>query len=182
MTQPRQGEVWWAEVEDKRRPVLIITRSDAIPVLSRLIVAPLTRTVRGIPTEIRLGPEEGLATECAAAFDNAQPINRHLLTERLTALGRCDGWRSVPLSPLSPIAETELRRAPLCGAEVGEPPGLRLRLQLAVSATAGCWSSRLASRIPVVIAPSAVAIAWSRLAKRPPLNATSAGTPWVRCP
>ena len=87
MTQPRQGEVWWAEVEDKRRPVLVITRSDAIPVLSRLIVAPLTRTVRGIPTEIRLGPEEGLAAECAASFDNAQPINRRLLTERLTALG-----------------------------------------------------------------------------------------------
>jgi len=84
---PRQGEVWWAEAEDKRRPVLVITRSDAITVLSRIVVAPVTRTVRRIPTEIRFGPDDGLPTECAASFDNLQPINRHLLTERLGALG-----------------------------------------------------------------------------------------------
>ena len=86
MTRPRQGEIWWAEAEDKRRPVLAITRSDAIPVLARVIVAPVTRTVRGIPTEIGLGPDDGLPTECAASFDNVQPINRHLLTERIAAL------------------------------------------------------------------------------------------------
>jgi len=85
VTGPRQGEVWWAEAEDKRRPVLVVTRSDAIPVLARLVVAPVTRTVRGIPTEIPLGPDDGLATECAASFDNVQPINRHLLTERVAA-------------------------------------------------------------------------------------------------
>jgi mRNA interferase MazF len=86
VTPPRQGEVWWAEAEDKRRPVLVVTRSDAIPVLARLIVAPVTRTVRSIPTEIAFGPDDGLPTECAASFDNVQPINRHLLTERVTAL------------------------------------------------------------------------------------------------
>lgn len=86
MSGPRQGEVWWAEAEDKRRPVLVITRSDAIPVLRRLVVAPVTRTVRGIPTEIALGGEEGLPVDCAASFDNLQPINRHLLTERVGAL------------------------------------------------------------------------------------------------
>jgi mRNA interferase MazF len=82
----RQGDIWWAEAEDKRRPVLIITRSDAIAVLARIVVAPLTRTVRGIPTEIRLGSEDGLTTECAASFDNLQPINRSLLTERVATL------------------------------------------------------------------------------------------------
>lgn len=86
MSEPRQGEIWWAQAEDKRRPVLVITRSEAIPVLDRLVVAPVTRTVRGIPTEIELAPEDGLPTECAASFDNVQPINRHLLTERLTVL------------------------------------------------------------------------------------------------
>lgn len=86
MTVPRQGEVWWARAEDKRRPVLVVTRSDAIPVLDRIVVAPMTRTVRGIPTEIRFGPDDGLPTECAASFDNLQPINRHLLTERLGTL------------------------------------------------------------------------------------------------
>lgn len=86
VTVPAQGDVWWAEAEDKRRPVLVVTRSDAVGVLHRIVVAPLTRTVRGIPTEIPFGPEDGLATECAASFDNLQPINRHLLTERLTTL------------------------------------------------------------------------------------------------
>lgn len=83
MSEPRQGDVWWAEAEDKRRPVLIVTRTDAIPVLHRLVIAPVTRTVREIPTEVALGPEDGLPTECAASFDNLQPISRQLLTERL---------------------------------------------------------------------------------------------------
>ena len=82
MSDPRQGEVWWAEAEDKRRPVLVVTRSEAIPVLSRLVVAPVTRTVRGIPTEVAVGPDEGLPVEAAASFDNLQPVNRHMLTER----------------------------------------------------------------------------------------------------
>lgn len=86
MKVPRQGEVWWAEAEDKRRPVLVITRSDAVQVLNRLSIAPVTRTVRGIPTEIGLGPEQGLPDECVASLDNIQPISRHLLTDRVGAL------------------------------------------------------------------------------------------------
>lgn len=39
MIDPRQGEVWWAEAEDKRRPVLIVTRTEAVPVLTWLLVA-----------------------------------------------------------------------------------------------------------------------------------------------
>jgi mRNA interferase MazF len=86
VSQPRQGEVWWAEAEDKRRPVLVVTRNEAISVLSRFIVAPVTRTVRAIPTEVALGAEEGLPVDCAASFDNLQPVNRHSLTERIGAL------------------------------------------------------------------------------------------------
>ena len=71
--------------EDKRRPVLVVTRSDAIPVLTP-VVAPITRTLRGIPTEISFGPDDGLPAECAASFDNVQPINRHLLTQRIATL------------------------------------------------------------------------------------------------
>jgi len=86
VSEPRQGEVWWAEAEGKRRPVLVVTRSEAIPVLRRLVIAPVTRTVRKIPTEIALGADEGLPVDCAASFDNLQPVNRHLLTERIGAL------------------------------------------------------------------------------------------------
>jgi mRNA interferase MazF len=83
---PAQGEVWWARADDKRRPVLIVTRSAAVPVLERILVAPVTRTVRGIPTEIPLGPPEGLPDECAASFDNLQPISRRFLDGRVGAL------------------------------------------------------------------------------------------------
>lgn len=79
---PTQGEIWWAEAKDKRRPVLIVTRSDAVPVLTWIIVAPVTRTIRHIPTEVRLSANHGLPDECVASFDNLQPIRRSFLTER----------------------------------------------------------------------------------------------------
>lgn len=84
---PAQGEIWWAEAEDKRRPVLVVTRSEAVSVLHRIIVVPVTRTVRGIPTEVMLGPAHGLADDCVASFDNLQPIRRSFLTERVGSLG-----------------------------------------------------------------------------------------------
>lgn len=83
---PAQGEVWWAEAQDKRRPVLVVTRSDAVPVLGWIIVAPVTRTVRRIPTEVMLGIEHGLPDECVASFDNLQPIRRSFLTQRVGEL------------------------------------------------------------------------------------------------
>jgi len=79
---PNQGEIWWAEAEDKRRPVLIVTRSDAVPVLNWIVVAPVTRTIRDIPTEVRLGEGHGLPEECVASFDNLQPIRRSFLAQR----------------------------------------------------------------------------------------------------
>ncbi len=87
MSTPVQGEVWWAETEHQRRPVLVVTRSDAVGVLTGIVVAPITRTVRAIPTEIRLGAEEGLTSECAATFDNLQRVRRSALTERAGGLG-----------------------------------------------------------------------------------------------
>lgn len=83
---PTQGDIWWAEAEDKRRPVLIVTRTEAIPVLTWIVVAPVTRTIRGIPTEIELGESQGLTVDCVASFDNLQPIRKSFLTERVGAL------------------------------------------------------------------------------------------------
>ena len=87
MSLPRQGEIWWAEAEDKRRPVLVVTRSEAVEVLAGIVVAPVTRTVRSIPTEIPLGEQHGLQEQCAASFDNLQRIARSALTARIGALG-----------------------------------------------------------------------------------------------
>jgi mRNA interferase MazF len=80
---PSQGEIWWAAAEDKRRPVLVVTRNEAIPVLTGILVAPVTRMVRNIPTEVLLGAQEGLPVECAASFDNLQRIRRTALVERI---------------------------------------------------------------------------------------------------
>ena len=87
MSVPRQGEIWWAEAEDKRRPVLVVTRDEALPVLAGIVVAPVTRTVRDVPTEVALGREEGLGVDCAASFDNLQRVRRTALTERVGDLG-----------------------------------------------------------------------------------------------
>ncbi|MFL6068567.1 MAG: type II toxin-antitoxin system PemK/MazF family toxin [Gaiellaceae bacterium] len=87
MSVPRQGEIWWAETEEKRRPVLVVTRTEAVQVLTGIVVAPVTRTVREIPTEIGLGQAEGLAADCVASFDNLQRIRRSALVERVGELG-----------------------------------------------------------------------------------------------
>jgi mRNA interferase MazF len=83
---PAQGDIWWAESERQRRPVLVVTRSEAIPVLNRILVAPVTRTIRGIPTEVGLGREDGLPEPSVASFDNLQPVPKSFLTSRLGAI------------------------------------------------------------------------------------------------
>lgn len=98
---PAQGDIWWAEAEDKRRPVLVVTRSEVIPVLNWIVVAPVTRTVRDIPTEIPVGPEQGLPVESAASFDNLQPVRRAFLTQRVGALAHPRGEICRALSALA---------------------------------------------------------------------------------
>ena len=65
---------------------MVVTRTEAIPVLTWLVVAPVTRTFRNIPTEVRLGVEHGLPAPCVASFDNLQPIRATYLTGRVGAL------------------------------------------------------------------------------------------------
>jgi mRNA interferase MazF len=84
---PVQGDVFWRETETDRRPVLVVTRSQAIPVLELLVVAPLTRTIRGIPTEVRLGRDDGLRYECVAKFDLLETVRRAHLTQFVGSLG-----------------------------------------------------------------------------------------------
>ena len=77
----------WAELEATSRPVLAVTGTEAVPVLTGIVVAPVTRTIRSIPAEIRLGAEEGLDTECVASFECVQRIRRAALTTKLGDLG-----------------------------------------------------------------------------------------------
>ncbi len=87
MSEPRRGEVWWAEIEDVgRRPFLVMTRTAAIPVLHSVLAAPVTRAVRNIPSELQLGPDDGMPAECAASFDNLRVVAKAYLTERQCTL------------------------------------------------------------------------------------------------
>lgn len=87
MSDPERGEVWWGEIADiGRRPFLVMTRTAAIPVLNSVLAAPVTRKVRGIPTELALGPEDGMPTDCAASMDNLRVVPKAQLVERLCVL------------------------------------------------------------------------------------------------
>ena len=87
MSGPRRGEVWWGEIEDVgRRPFLVMTRSAAIPVLHSVVAAPVTRTIRNIPTELVLGPDDGMPADCAASFDNLRVVPKAFLVDRQCAL------------------------------------------------------------------------------------------------
>ncbi|MEM9712614.1 MAG: type II toxin-antitoxin system PemK/MazF family toxin [Actinomycetota bacterium] len=85
---PRRGDVWWGEIEGiGRRPFLVMTRSAAIPVLSAVLAAPVTRTIRSIPSELPLGPDDGMPIDCAASFDNLRVVPKAYLVERICSLG-----------------------------------------------------------------------------------------------
>jgi len=83
----RQGDIWWLESETERRPVLVVTRSAALPFLQRVVVAPVTRTIRGIRSEILLDEAEGLPQPCVASFDNLTTVATSNLTQYVGTLG-----------------------------------------------------------------------------------------------
>jgi len=98
VSEAARGEIWWGEAPDaKGRPYLVLTRDEAIPVLRTIVVAPVTRTVREIPSEIPLGQREGLPTECVASLDAVLTFPKSMLVRRMGEL-------------------TPSRRPELCGA------------------------------------------------------------------
>ena len=78
--------MWWAESPSARRPVCVLTRSAAVPVLNAVVVAPATRSVRPIPTHVFLDVSDGMPEECALSLDNLTAVPKRLLTSRITAL------------------------------------------------------------------------------------------------
>ncbi len=83
-----QGDVCWYtfKTPDKRRPVLILTRDSAIAVLNSVTVAPISSTIRNIPTEVVLTEDDGLPEICAANFDNLQTVPKHNIGDRIVRL------------------------------------------------------------------------------------------------
>lgn len=82
------GDVRWYtfKAPDKRRPVLILTRNSAIAVLNSVTIAPITSTIRSIPTEVVLTEVDGMPNTCAANMDNIQTVPKSNIGELLVRL------------------------------------------------------------------------------------------------
>ena len=78
-----RGEIWLYTFKppDKRRPVLVLTRPEVIGLLRTVMVAPITSTVRGAPSEVLLGIEEGLKGPSAANLDHVQTVEQRMLEQ-----------------------------------------------------------------------------------------------------
>ena len=95
-----RNEIYWADLGPPagRRPVCVITRDAAASVLTAITCAPITRTTRGIRSEVSIGPDEGLPETCVISCDN-------IITVPVVAL---DGE---PVGQLDEIKRSELDRA-----------------------------------------------------------------------
>jgi len=84
----RRGEVWWADLPLPvgRRPVLLLSRDEAYAVRNAVTVAEVTSTIRGIPVEVELGPDDGLPKKCVVNLDTIVTIRKDLLIERIAIL------------------------------------------------------------------------------------------------
>jgi mRNA interferase MazF len=105
-----RGEVWWYEHPDAgRRPFLILARDELLPLLNQVLAVPTTTRIRGIPTEVELGREDGMPRRCALALDSVTLIRSALCTDRVTTL--------------SPQRMSEVCRALAFSQRVVEPTG-----------------------------------------------------------
>ena len=91
-----RGEVWMYEFSrpDKERPVLVLTRDDAIPFLRTVMVAPIRSAIRGLPSEVVVGVVDGLKKDSAITLDHVQTVERSLLRRYVTTL-KADRMRAV---------------------------------------------------------------------------------------
>lgn len=74
----KRGEIRWYKFKapDKKRPVLILTRDSILEYLGEATVAPITTTVRDIPSEVFLSKQDGMVKECAINLDHIQTVSK----------------------------------------------------------------------------------------------------------
>jgi mRNA interferase MazF len=83
----RRGEIWFAATPGGDRPVLVLTRDPVAERIGSIVVAALTRTVRGVVSELELTPElDGVPTHCVVNFDNLHTLERDRLRRQVTTL------------------------------------------------------------------------------------------------
>jgi mRNA interferase MazF len=83
----QRGEIWFARTPGGDRPVLVLTRDPVADRIGSVVVAALTRTVRGLVSELELRPEEdGVPSACVANFDNLHTLRRDVFSRQVTTL------------------------------------------------------------------------------------------------
>ena len=84
-----RGDIWLYTFNppDKRRPVVVLTRPEVIEFLNTVMVAPVTSTVRGAPSEVAVGFDEGLKRESAVNLDHVQTVDKRRLKRFVGSLG-----------------------------------------------------------------------------------------------
>jgi mRNA interferase MazF len=82
----QRGEIWFAATPGGDRPVLVLTRDPVADRIGSLVVAALTRTVRGLVSELELTPEDGVPTSCVVNFDNLHTLPKNVFRRRVTML------------------------------------------------------------------------------------------------
>lgn len=87
--RPQRGEIWLYTFKspDKRRPVVILTRQSVLPLLQTAVVAPVTSNIRGLPSEVPVGVDEGLKHDSVVNLDWVQTVEQRLLTHYVGSLG-----------------------------------------------------------------------------------------------
>ena len=92
----KRGEIRWYTfaVPDKRRPVLILTRNEVINYLNEIIVVPITRTIRGLATEVVLTPDDGMPVISALNLDHIASAQRQRIGAKISTLPE-DRWIEV---------------------------------------------------------------------------------------
>ena len=82
----QRGEIWFTATPGGDRPVLVLTRDPVAARIGSVVVAALTRTRRGLVSELELTTADGVPTECVVNFDNLHTIPRETFRRRVTAL------------------------------------------------------------------------------------------------
>ena len=84
----KRGEIRWYKFKapDKKRPVLILTRDSILEYLSEATVAPITTTIRQIPSEVFLSKADGMPRDCAINFDHIQTVSKGKIGSLITTI------------------------------------------------------------------------------------------------
>lgn len=86
MSPIHRGEIWFAATPGGDRPVLVLTRDPVAARIGSVVVAALTRTVRGLSSELTLDRSDGVPTDCVVNFDNVHTIPRQTFRRRVAVL------------------------------------------------------------------------------------------------